>query len=327
MPVSDLQANAIKRILLLGATGTIGQATAKELKARGHELVCFIRDGSDNPVIAELGAFATLRFGDVTNKVSLAEQGFCDERFDAVISCLASRTGVAKDAWAVDYQANLDALALAADAGAKQFVLLSAICVQKPKLAFQKAKLAFEDALISSALSHSIVRPTAFFKSLSGQVERVKNGKAYMMFGDGELTACKPISDGDLAAFIADCLDREDLKNQILPIGGPGPAITPKQQGDFLFSLLDQPPRMQRVPPSLLKWIARALAVMSKLYPPLAERAEYARIGHYYATESMLMLDQATSEYRADLTPSTGQETLFDHYRDLLGKPANTGPT
>ena len=327
MPVSDLQTNASKRILLLGATGTIGQATAKELKARGHDLVCFIREGSDNPVIAELGTFATLRFGDVTDKVSLAEQGFCDERFDAVISCLASRTGVAKDAWAVDYQANMDALALAVDADAKQFVLLSAICVQKPKLAFQKAKLAFEDALISSALSHSIVRPTAFFKSLSGQVERVKNGKAYMMFDDGELTACKPISDGDLAAYIADCLDREDLKNQILPIGGPGPAITPKQQGDFLFSLLDQPPRMQRVPPSLLKWISRALAVMSKLYPPLAERAEYARIGHYYATESMLMLDQATGEYREDLTPSTGQETLFDHYRDLLGKLVNSGPT
>lgn len=327
MPVSDSQTNAPKRILLLGATGTIGQATAKELKARAHDLVCFVRDGSDNPAIAELGAFATLRYGDVTNEVSLAEQGFCNERFDVVISCLASRTGVAKDAWAVDYQANMDAMALAADAGAKQFVLLSAICVQKPRLAFQQAKLAFEDALISSELTYSIVRPTAFFKSLSGQVERVRSGKPYMMFGNGELTACKPISDGDLAAFLADCLERDDLKNQILPIGGPGPALTPKQQGEFLFSLLKKPPRIQRVPPSMLKWIARTLGVLSKLYPPLAERAEYARIGHYYATESMLTFDHAAGEYRDDLTPSTGQETLFDHYRDLLGKPANTGST
>ena len=38
------------------------------------------------------------------------------------------------------------------DAGVSQVVLLSAICVQKPLLAFQHAKLAFEKALIESGL-------------------------------------------------------------------------------------------------------------------------------------------------------------------------------
>lgn len=321
MSASSTHTTERKRVLLLGATGTIGLASAKALHARGHDLVCLVREGADRGVIEELRGLATVRFGDVTHKASLAEQGFCGETFDSVMSCLASRTGVSKEAWAVDYQANLDALNLAAQAGAKQFVLLSAICVQKPKLAFQHAKLAFEQALIQSDLTYSIVRPTAFFKSLSGQVERVKAGKAYMMFGDGELTACKPVSDADLAAFLADCLERDELKNQILPIGGPGPAITPKQQGEFLFSLLGKPPRMQRVPPAMLKWIARGLGLVSKLYPPLAARAEYARIGHYYATESMLLLDQSTGAYNADLTPSTGQTTLFDHYRQLMADP------
>lgn len=55
--------------------------------------------------------------------------------------------------------------------GAKHFVLLSAICVQKPLLEFQKAKLQFEaDLQANDALTYSIVRPTAFFKSLAGQV-------------------------------------------------------------------------------------------------------------------------------------------------------------
>ncbi len=40
------------------------------------------------------------------------------------------------------------------------FVLLSAICVQKPLLAFQKAKLAFEAHLPEQGLTYSIVRPT-----------------------------------------------------------------------------------------------------------------------------------------------------------------------
>lgn len=34
---------APRRILMLGATGTIGQATARALLARGHEVVCFLR--------------------------------------------------------------------------------------------------------------------------------------------------------------------------------------------------------------------------------------------------------------------------------------------
>jgi divinyl chlorophyllide a 8-vinyl-reductase len=31
------------RVLLLGATGTIGLATASALVERGHEVVCFVR--------------------------------------------------------------------------------------------------------------------------------------------------------------------------------------------------------------------------------------------------------------------------------------------
>ena len=56
-------------------------------------------------------------------------------------------------------------------AGASHFVLLSAICVQKPLLEFQHAKLKFEAALQAAGdITYSIVRPTAFFKSLAGQV-------------------------------------------------------------------------------------------------------------------------------------------------------------
>ena len=119
---------------------------------------------------------------------------------------ISSRTGAPKDAWAIDHQAHLHALAAARQAGVRQMVLLSAICVQKPLLAFQQAKLAFERALVDSGLTWSIVRPTAFFKSLAGQVARVQQGKPFLLFGDGALTACKPISDDDLGDYIAGCL-------------------------------------------------------------------------------------------------------------------------
>ena len=189
--------------------------------------------------------------------------------------------------------------------------------MQKPLLAFQHAKLAFEAALAGSGLTHSIVRPTAFFKSLSGQVERVKRGGPFLVFGDGTLTACKPIGDDDLADYLAGCLEDDRLRNRVLPIGGPGEAITPRRQGEALFASLGRKPRFRRVPVALLDGVVGALAAAARLAPRLADKAELARIGRYYATESMLALDPATGRYAA-ATPSTGTETLFDHYGALV---------
>ena len=51
-----------------------------------------------------------------------------------------------------------------------------------------------------------------------------------------------------------------------------------------------------------------------------AEKAEYARIARYYATESMLVLDPETGKYSADLTPEYGSETLEEHYQRLVAE-------
>ena len=306
-----------KRVFVLGASGTIGRATVSALVAQGHEVVCFIRPQSASKQTANFNG-ASIRFGDVSNPESLARDGFQGEHFDALVSCLASRTGVPKDAWAIDHLAHVNALDAALNAGVKHFVLLSAICVQKPLLAFQHAKLAFEKTLMASGLTYSIVRPTAFFKSLSGQVERVKKGKPFLVFGNGKLTACKPISDADLADYIATCLSNPTRHNRVLPIGGQGPAITPQQQGEHLFALLGKPPRFKQVPVQLLDVIIKLLSTLGRVFPALAAKAELARIGRYYATESMLVLNTETGQYDAAATPSTGTETLFAYYEQLL---------
>jgi divinyl chlorophyllide a 8-vinyl-reductase len=316
------------RVFVLGATGTSGRATVAALVQRGHEVVCLVRPragvgGRLAPAeAARLLPGAELRLGDVGDPAALARDGFRGERFDAVVSCLASRTGAPRDAWAIDHQAQLHALHAAQTAGVRHFVLLSAICVQKPLLAFQHAKLAFEKALVESGLDYSIVRPTAFFKSLSGQVERVRRGRPFLVFGDGTLTACKPIGDADLGAFIADCLTDPGRRNRVLPIGGPGEAITPRQQGERLCQLLGRPTRFKHVPVGLLDAIVAVLGVAGRVVPALSAKAELARIGRYYATESMLVLDPATGRYDAAATPSTGSQTLFDHYAALVRAPA-----
>ena len=100
----------------------------------------------------------------------------------AIISCISSRTGVKKDTWDVDFALNMHLLNGAKFAGIKKFIYLSAICVQVPKLNFQYAKLAFEKNLENSKVDYTVIRPTAFFKSLSGQIKRIKQNKKFIVF-------------------------------------------------------------------------------------------------------------------------------------------------
>ena len=306
-------------MLLLGASGTIGGATLTELLQRGHHVSCLVRPtakDSEKAPAAQPDGVKSIP-GDVTNAADM-NRVFQTAPFDAVVSCMASRSGLPSDAWAIDHDAHLNILNAASQGGVKQFVLLSAICVQKPRLSFQHAKLAFERALMSSGMTYAIVRPTAYFKSLSGQIERLRQGKPFWVFGDGRLTSCKPISDADLASYLADCLEQAQLHNRILPIGGPGPAITPLEQAQVLFKLLDRPVHVRHMPASVLSAIVRALDILSQVFPALKDKAELARIGHYYATESMLVMNPTTGRYDANLTPSYGQDTLFDYYGEVI---------
>lgn len=313
-----------KRIFVAGATGYIGKFVVRELVSRGYEVVSFARERSG--VNASTTTEQTrrelmgseVRFGDVCDLESLKNNGFRGERFDVVVSCLTSRNGGVKDSWNIDYQATKNVLDAGKAAGVSHFVLLSAICVQKPLLEFQRAKLKLEKELMESGLTWSIVRPTAFFKSIAGQVEAIKNGKPYVMFGNGELTACKPISEADLARFMADCIDDPAKQNRILPVGGPGKAITARQQGEMIFELLGKEPKFKNMPIQMFDVIIPVLTLLSKIFPKLEDKAEFARIGKYYCSESMLVLNPATGKYDADATPSYGTDTLRDFYRRVI---------
>ena len=302
------------RVLLAGATGTIGSAVARALIGQGQEVLCPLRPGSRLDIAGPQALSC-----DLTRPGSLSA-ALGGRRLDAVISCMATRSGAPRDAWAVEHDAQL---ALLRETDAAQFVLLSAICVQKPRLAFQKAKAQFEQALMASGRDWSIVRPTAYFKSLSGQVAGVKAGKRYLVFGDGKLTACKPISDRDLATYLVQCLTDSERRNRLLPIGGPGPAITPLDQAHRLFAMLGQPPRIRHVPIGLMDGIVGTLGLLGRVSPAMADKAEFARTGRYYATESMLVWDAEAGRYDADATPEFGSDTLWDHYADLVAGRAS----
>lgn len=316
-------------VLIVGSTGYIGKFVVKELVKRGYNVIAVAREMSGingrygkNETIEELKG-AQVCFADVTDisslKTAIDDVGVT---IDVIISCLASRNGGVKDSWRIDYDATKNSLIAGKAVGASHFVLLSAICVQKPLLEFQRAKLKFEAELQREAetgeLTYSIVRPTAFFKSLGGQVELAKSGKPYVMFGDGRLCACKPISERDLASFMVDCILEEDKINKILPIGGPDKALTPLEQGEMIFRLMGKEPKFLKVPLGIMDFAIGVLEFLVKVFPSLEDAAEFGKIGRYYAAESMLLLNPETGEYDANATPSYGRDTLEEFFERVL---------
>ncbi len=308
---------AINKILLAGSTGYIGSNVLRVLLSKGYHVVCIGRNFSFDQSTKKhdnLSVFKT----DICKKINYE---FLKKQFsslDGIISCIGTRSGGQCDSWKVEYQANKNLLELGVCLGIKQYILLSAICVQKPKLHFQFAKLAFENELISSGVSYSIVRPTAYFKSLAGQIEKVKSGKPFVLFDNGVNTSCKPISKRDLAEFICSCLFNDARKGKVMPIGGPGLAYTPMGQGELIFKILKQSPKFRSVPSSIFKIFGYCLTPLSHFSNRIKNLREFSRIGHYYATESMLVWDESQQAYSSAKTPEYGNDSLEDFYKQVI---------
>jgi divinyl chlorophyllide a 8-vinyl-reductase len=86
----------------------------------------------------------------------------------------------------------------------------------------------------------------------------------------------------------------------------------------MLARLLGRPVPLRQVPVRLLDTIIALLSLGGRVAPALADKAELARIGRYYATESMLVWDAAAGRYDADATPSAGRQTLGEQYERML---------
>ena len=300
------------KVLLLGYTGYIGTTLANVLLEKNIQVVCPVRNKSllkkkENIVFVNMSQIESFI---ETSKVKPT----------TVISCIASRKGGVTDSWDVEYTLNKFFLNLCKRVGINRFILLSAICVQKPTLEFQKAKLAFETLLKNSTLEYEIIRPTAFFKSLSGQIDRVKKGKSFLVFGNGKLTTCKPISARDLSEFIIGFVLRKRAENKIHLVGGPGPPISPKNQAELLFKLSKNEKKITHISPKLFLVIIYVLMPLSKISKKMQDFREFLRIAYYYATESMLFWDEKNDAYSSNKTPEFGKDTLEDYYKKILDK-------
>jgi len=296
-----------KTAIIAGASGYIGKAVVAETVQRGYKTIALVRNkekyyGNEtavnqhlqklDPLYASYFTGAILEECDVENPAELeAIFNKYSKRLEVVCSCLASATGIKGEPERIDNQATLNLLNACKNVGGRHFILLSAFCVAKPLLELQRQKLRLEAELAAqSDVTYSIVRPTAYFKSVSGQLEGIQRGAPYVLFGKGNVTRCNPISKEDLAYYMMDSATNEQKWNKIMNIGGPDVPLTNQMLAEMMFASLGLKPKFVYVP----TWIFDASISLIQFISNLSDDnkwndvLETARIGKYYAVEDML---------------------------------------
>ena len=323
----------LRKVIVSGASGYIGRNVVRELVSRQVETIALIRKGGNIPdATMNLLAGAKIVYCNVLDPLDVAE-AYKLHQPTATICCLASRSGVPKDAWDIDYLAGYNTLQAfvnqdeTKEAIMKNFVLLSAYCCGKPLLQFQHAKLKLEEAIRTSPITHSIVRPTAFFKSIDGQLESARNGNPIFLFGDGSCSS-NPICEKDLAKFLVDSAletTKVNMVNCTRSIGGPDvPPVTKREQAELIFNALNIESSKRKIfylPLSIFNILIsffsttantlRILNIAPRLLERFEDATELARIVRYYAVEPMIAIGPDEIQ---------GTRSIKDHFDSVAAR-------
>ena len=271
-------------ILVVGATGYIGNAVVTESVRRGYDVIAVTRSLKNDYQFEG----AEVLLADVTDPASIAKA--FNRKIDIVISCLACRSGLAQDFDEIDYKATLNVLNTAKENGTDQFILLSAICVRKPDLPLQLAKLKMEDALIRSGINYTIVRPTAYFWVFDAQTRMIENGKPGFLIGTGDQACHNPIAKEDLAEFMVGCIGSSEHINRLHIIGGPEVPeniITYRDSLVMIFESMGKEPNLISIPNWLFLALIRTTRFVGLFFRKIGVFSEFLHITYYYLNDDM----------------------------------------
>ena len=203
----------MKKVLIAGATGYLGQYIIKEFKKQGFWIRALARNADK---LKGLSDYIDEEFiGEVTNPDSL--RGVCKD-----IDIVFSSIGITKQKdnltyMDVDYQGNKNLLEEAEKEGVSKFIYISVFNAEKMgNLKVIRAKLRFTDELKESGLNYLVVYPNGFFADMLEYLQMAKKGRGYV-FGSGEYKI-NPIHGEDLAEV---CVNAADGEEKEINVGGP----------------------------------------------------------------------------------------------------------
>lgn len=241
-----------KRLLIAGASGSVGLATLRAAKEAGYWVRTLSRRMTNYPLLARYANDVVL--ADATS--TLAMQHIFED-VDIVISALGASVSAGaperRSFKAVDLAANRNLLTLAQKSGRiERFVYVSVhLSPGYTQTAYVQAHEDFVDSLQLAKLKYTIVRPTGIFSAFSEMLAYARFGFLPVV-GDGQ-SKSNPIHEEDVARA---CLERLTGESCQIDVGGPD-IYTRREMAELAFRVQEREPRVWLVNPSLFGWMGR----------------------------------------------------------------------
>jgi len=251
----------MKKVLVAGATGYLGQYLARELKSRGFWVRILIRKEAQKDKFQNVDDFF---IGQITEPDSI--KGIANN-----IDWIFSSIGITrqKDGMTymdVDYQGNSNLLKEALKEKVEAFQYISAINGDKLRhLKIFEAKERFVDELKSSGINHCILRPNGFFSDMKDFLNMAKGGRVYL-FGDGKFKL-NPIHGEDLAKICVDNME-DGVKEET--VGGID-ILSQNDLAELALKAWGKPSKISHLPDWTRRftiWLLRTFT-SSKTYGPI----------------------------------------------------------
>jgi NADH dehydrogenase len=206
-------------ILVVGAGGTLGRATTRQLLSQGHAVRALVRDRAKAEPLRRLGAEVVT--GDLTDPPSLARACKGATRVFACAHGLLGRG--AQSSAQVDHVGHSALVVAAREAHVEHFVYTSALgAADDHPIDFFRTKHEIEAVVQGSGLGWTILRPAAFME----QHVHEFNGRLLLEKGFTVLIgpANRPrnvVAVRDVVPFAVLALTEDGLAGRTLEIGGP----------------------------------------------------------------------------------------------------------
>ncbi|MDQ1582460.1 MAG: hypothetical protein QOF36_514 [Microbacteriaceae bacterium] len=259
-------------VLVAGGTGRLGRIVVQSLAHDGERMRVLTRD----PIAAD-----TLRAQGIEVVVGdLRDHEAVGRAIDGCSAVVAAASGFgpmgSSSPQNVDRDGNLALIEAARQAGVEHIVLVSMHGAgPDAPLELLRMKYVAEQALISSGVRWTIIRPTAFLETYLDVVAQPMHKRgATLVFGRGD-AAVNFVSVVDVAALIRSALLDPGLSGRVIEWGGLN--LTLNALSDAIHASAGHPGRTVHVPLVLL----RVASVATRPFSAFAARVTTAAVGMY----------------------------------------------
>ncbi len=300
------------KLLVVGATGTLGRQIARRALDEGYEIRCLVRSPKKAAFLREWGA--ELVVGDLCKPETLPP---ALEGISAVIDAATARATDSLSIRQVDWQGNVNLIQAAKAATVERFIYLSILDAEKyPEVPLLEIKRCVELYLAESGLNYTILRPCGFLQGLIGQyaIPILENQSIWVM---GTASPTAYMDTQDIAKFAIQALKVPETENKSFPVVGSR-AWGADELIQLCEKLSGRDARITRVPIGVVRFTRQVTQVFQWTWN-IADRLAFAEV---IATGKPLVasMDETYSVFGLDSSDTTTVESYLQEYFERIMK-------